>query len=216
MNKTPERFSIGVATALRRGVCRAGMAAAIALVAAASAQAETSQPVPPHPERDRSLTMTTDRHDQHAQNTQTIQKLFEAFNHDDLRPYETLVAPDYVGPQGDARGPAAFRAIVGGLRTAFPDIHYIVDDLIAGGDQVAVRWHWTGTHKGAFRGHPPTGRSVTNSGLGIFRLRGGRIVAASLETDRLGFLQQIGVIPEGVGGAGRPPSPGPASPPPRN
>ena len=157
--------------------------------------------------------MTTDHR---TQNTLTIQKLFEAFNHDDLRPYDTLVAADYVGPQGAERGPAAFRTIAVGLRTAFPDLHYALDDVLSDGDQVAVRWHWTGTHKGAFRGHAPTGRSVTNTGLGIFRLREGRIVAASLETDRLGFLQQIGVIPEGGGGVTRPTPSIPASPIPRN
>ena len=86
-----------------------------------------------------------------------------------------------------------------GLRAAFPDIHYTVDDVVAEGDQVAVRWHWTGTHRGAFRGFPPTDKAVTNTGAGIFRLSGGKIVTAVLETDRLGFLEQIGAVPEGVG-----------------
>jgi predicted ester cyclase len=81
------------------------------------------------------------------------------------------------------------------LRGAFPDLHYTVEDVVADGDRVAVRWHWTGTHQGAFRGIAATQRAVTNNGLAIFRLRDGRIVAATLETDRLGFLQAIGVVP---------------------
>jgi steroid delta-isomerase-like uncharacterized protein len=111
--------------------------------------------------------------------------------------------PEYVGPQGGT-GPASFRVIVVGLRTSFPDIHYAVDDAVAERDRVAVRWHWTGTHKAPFRGFPATGRAVVNSGAGIFRLEGGKIVEAALETDRLGFLEQIGVVPEGVGRGPRP------------
>ena len=86
-----------------------------------------------------------------------------------------------------------------GLRTAFPDIHYTLDDVVAEGDRVAVRWHWTGTHKAPFRAFPATGKAVTNPGTGIFRFQDGKIVAAALETDRLGFLEQIGVVPPNVG-----------------
>jgi hypothetical protein len=43
------------------------------------------------------------------------------------------------------------------------------------------------------------GKSVTNSGSGIFHFKDDKVVAAGLETDRLGFLQQIGAVPENVG-----------------
>jgi len=62
-----------------------------------------------------------------------------------LRPAD--VRPHTSAPQGD-RGPAGFRGVMVGLRAAFPDIHYTVDELVAEGDRVAARWHWTGTHKG--------------------------------------------------------------------
>jgi len=138
-------------------------------------------------------------------NKRTIDRLFDrCFNQGDLALLDELVAPEYVGPQ-DTRGPNGFRGIVAGLRTGFPDIHYTLDDVLAEGDRVAVRWHWTGTNTGPFRAFPPTGKSFTNPGVGIFQLRGGKIVAATLETDRLGFLQQIGAVPEGVGGG--PPRP---------
>ena len=132
------------------------------------------------------------------QNKRSVQRLFETFNQGDLTPVDQLVGPDYVGAQGD-RGPAGFRAVVLGLRTAFPDLHYTVDELVAEEDRVAVRWHWTGTHQGPFRTFAATGRSVSNSGAGIFRVLEGKIVAATLETDRLGFLEQIGAVPQNVG-----------------
>ena len=131
-------------------------------------------------------------------NKRTVESLFETFNHGDLAPVDQLVGPGYVGAQGD-RGPDGFKAVVSGLRSAFPDIHYTLDDVLAEGDRVAVRWHWTGTHKGAFRAFPATGKAVLNTGVGIFRLKDGKIVAATLETDRLGFLEQIGAVPANVG-----------------
>jgi steroid delta-isomerase-like uncharacterized protein len=144
------------------------------------------------------------------QNRRNVEKLFDTFNHGDLGPIDELVSPDYVGPQGD-RGPASFRGTVLGLHTAFPDIHYTLDDVVAESDRVAVRWHWTGTHKGPFRAYPATGRSISNSGAGIFRLKDGKIVGAALETDRLGFLQQVGAVPENVG-LGPRPTPAAATP----
>jgi steroid delta-isomerase-like uncharacterized protein len=139
------------------------------------------------------------------ENKRSVEKLFDTFNQGDLATIDGLVSPEYVGPQGD-KGPAGFRAVVVGLRNAFPDLHYTVDELVAEGDRVAVRWHWTGTHRGQFRVFPATGKPVTNPGVGIFRLEHGKIVAAMLETDRLGFLQQIGAVPENAGG-GPPPRP---------
>ncbi len=141
------------------------------------------------------------------QNKRNVEKLFETFSNGDLAALDQLVAPEYVGPQGE-KGPAGFRPVVVGLRAAFPDIHYTVDELVAENDRVAVRWHWTGTHQGPFRAYPPTGKPVINSGSGIFRFKDDKVVSAGLETDRLGFLQQIGAVPEGVGlgpRAGSPP-----------
>jgi len=132
-------------------------------------------------------------------NKRTVGRLFETFNSDaDLTLVDQLVGPDYVGAQGD-KGPAGFKTVVVGLRTAFPDIRYTLDDVVAENDQVAVVWHWTGTHRGPFRGFPATGKAVSNRGAGIFRLKDGKVVAAVLETDRLGFLEQIGAVPEGAG-----------------
>ena len=142
-------------------------------------------------------------HQMRDENKRKVEKLFDTFNHDDLGPLDELVAPEYVGPQGD-KGPAGFRKIVVGLRTAFPDIHYTIDEVLGENDSVAIRWHWTGTHRGPFRGFPITGKSVSNSGAGIFRCRDGKIVAAAIETDRLGFLEQIAAVPENIGLGPRP------------
>jgi steroid delta-isomerase-like uncharacterized protein len=149
--------------------------------------------------------------DPREQNKRHIDRLFDdCFNRGDMSVLDQLVGPEYVGPQGD-KGPAGFRKVVAGLRTAFPDIRYTLDDVVAESDKVAVRWHWSGTHAAAFRTFPATHKVMTNTGAGIFRFRDGKIVAAALETDRLGFLQQVGALPADVSGPAAPP-PAPAAP----
>lgn len=106
-----------------------------------------------------------------------------------------LISPDYAGP-GGLRGPAAFAAPVAALRAALPDLRYHLEDVVASGSRVAVRWTLQGTHRGPFRGLAPTGQPITNTGMAIFELDAdGRVVRSTIETDRLGFLQQLGAIP---------------------
>src|SRR2546423_14087120 len=87
-----------------------------------------------HP-TDRSHTMSDQMRERNKRSTE---KLFDTFNQGDLAAIDDLVAPEYVGAQGD-KGPAGFRAVVVGLRTAFPDLHYAIDDLVADEDRVAIR-----------------------------------------------------------------------------
>jgi steroid delta-isomerase-like uncharacterized protein len=93
-----------------------------------------------------------------------------------------------------------FAATLGALREGFPDIRYSIADLIAEGDRVTARWQWQGTHSGVFRGpagtFPPTGKSISNDGIGIFQVEHGKVKRAWLITDRLGFLQEIGALPK--------------------
>ena len=145
----------------------------------------------------------------HDQNKSAVRRLFEdGFNRERAEVLEEVVAPEYTDAFGE-HGAAAFKKVIAGLRGGFPDIRYAVEELVAEDDSVAARWHWTGTHRGVFRGIAPTGRHVTNNGIAIFHLRAGKIVAATLETDRLGFLQGIGVVPpnEALFSARVPPAP---------
>jgi len=71
-----------------------------------------------------------------------------------------------------------------------------IDDMIAEGDRVMVRWSSSGTHVGEVHGLPPTGKQVTNSGVNIFRVADGKITEAWDISDRLWFWQQLGVMPD--------------------
>lgn len=139
-----------------------------------------------------------------------ITHLYELINRGELASIGELLAADVLGASGQ-RGREAFLANFQTLRAAFPDLRYTIDAMVAEGDRVAVRWSWTGTHRGAFRSIAATNKAVTSVGMAIFELAGGKITATSLQTDRLGFLQALGVIPYDPA-FGPSPSTGAASP----
>ncbi len=78
---------------------------------------------------------------------------------------------------------------------AFPDIHWTIDDMIVERDKIVVRYTMTGTHKGEFRGIPPTNKKVTIWGIDIHRFVGGKLVECWSRVDTMGFLQQFGLAP---------------------
>jgi predicted ester cyclase len=70
-----------------------------------------------------------------------------------------------------------------------------VEEALAAGDRVVARWTWRGTRRGAFLGLAPTGKAVTGSGIGLFRLAQGRLAEDFVQEDTLGLLQQLGAVP---------------------
>jgi predicted ester cyclase len=112
----------------------------------------------------------------------------EAWNGQDLAVVDELVAADYQpsGPEGEKR-------LITGAHAAFPDIHFTIDDLLAAErETVVIRWTARGTHQGKFRGIAPGGAQATWTGITIYRLAGGQLVAGWSKSDQLGLLQQLG------------------------
>jgi len=77
-----------------------------------------------------------------------------------------------------------------------PNWRMTVDEMIAEGDRVMVRWTFLGTHEGEYLGLPATHKKVTYSGINIFRIENGKIAEIWDITDRLWLWQQLGVLPE--------------------
>jgi predicted ester cyclase len=92
-----------------------------------------------------------------------------------------------------AAGPLrdGLKAFAADLYRAVPDWRVTIDDLVADGDKVVVRWTGRGTHLGEWNGSPATGRNVTTTGIDIERLANGLIVEEDGEVDMLGFLRQV-------------------------
>ena len=113
--------------------------------------------------------------------------------------HDELVADDYVGhfpPNPTLHGPDGLKMFNSQAFTAFPDAHVAIEDLLADGDEVVVRWTLRGTHDGELRGGiPATGRRVEVSGITISRIREGKLIENWGNYDLLGMLQQLGVLP---------------------
>jgi steroid delta-isomerase-like uncharacterized protein len=95
----------------------------------------------------------------------------------------------------DERGLEAYRALVERLRVSFPDLHFTLDDLIASGDRVTVRWTMDATHGGPLGNVPATGRRIQQKAIVIYRFEDGKIAEGWAQMDRLGVLQQINAAP---------------------
>lgn len=131
-------------------------------------------------------------------NKETVRRIYEqALNKRDLELLHDFVSEAYVGARG-ATGVAGFRVPVVALIEGFPDAQWKVEQLIGEGDKVVVKWKVEGTHTGSFRRIPATGKEVSNDGIGIYEFENGKVVDARIHTDRLGFLQQLGVVPSDV------------------
>jgi len=127
-------------------------------------------------------------------NRQIVRRLYADYlNPGNLDHLGDLVSDDFVGRDG-VRGAAGFAASIRGLRAAFPDLTYTLEDVTAEDDRVAVRWTLRGTFNGPFRGVAPTQQRIENTGFAMFQLAHGKLIRATVETDRLGFLQAIGVL----------------------
>jgi steroid delta-isomerase-like uncharacterized protein len=98
-------------------------------------------------------------------------------------------------------GPEGFKLFVSTYRSAFPDVHFTIEDVIAEWDRVAIRWTAHGTHEGELMGIPATGKEVVVTGVAINRVADDILVEGWTNWDGLGMLQQLGVIPPmGAGG----------------
>ena len=105
---------------------------------------------------------------------------------------DEFVSPRFAShdwPEG-ATGPQAFRKYYAALRAAVPDARYEVDDLIAEGDRVVVRWRLLGTHEGDFRGIAPTGHAIELKGIAIYRVNEGRLMERWVVSDLYGMLEE--------------------------
>ena len=96
---------------------------------------------------------------------------------------------------GQGPGLQGLKDVLRGMKAAFSDMHWTIQEQIAEGDKVLSRFEWTGTHRGTFLGVPATNRPVTVWGMVIDRLEGGRIRDTRIIMDTLGLMMQLGVVP---------------------
>jgi len=125
----------------------------------------------------------------------------EIFNQGKLQLIDELYAPDYrdrsVQP-GMAPTREGFKQFVTSLRTAFPDLHYTIDDSIESGDKFVTRLTASGTMRGEFAGMPATNKHATWTEFHIVRVNNDLVVEHWGLIQELGMMVQLGVIPAPV------------------
>jgi predicted ester cyclase len=126
----------------------------------------------------------------------------EGLNRGILAVADELTASDFFNheaPPGMNRGPESMRQLITVLRTAFPDLHFTIEELIAEGDTVAGRLTMKGTHDGPLMGMPPTGRQVRQAHMHFVRFRDGKAIEHWGVRDDMGIMRQLGVAPQPTG-----------------
>ncbi len=135
-----------------------------------------------------------------------VQRLFE----NDLSQPDTearrqvtdeIFAEDFfepTNPPGMQHSRDGHMAVVNLFMSAFPDMRWDIEDMLAEGDKVVARTTMTGTHGGDFFGIPATGRTVRVTGIHILTLSNGQIIRHDGINDDLGLMQQLGAIPSAV------------------
>ncbi len=131
------------------------------------------------------------------ENKALIRHYWQACNKHNFDMLDELMTTDYVQHETTGnRNLQDVKAFNSMVMAAFPDITATIEDIIAEGDRVAARMTTSGTHKGEFRGIPPTGKTAVITEMSIYRISKGKIAEGWSVSDMLGLMQQIGAMPK--------------------
>jgi len=129
-----------------------------------------------------------------------IDRLHLIWNTGDLAAVPDVYSADFVvhwpGSSGApvSRGHAGIEKAIRETRSAFPDWHERIVDMIIDGDRVVTRYVSTGTHEGDYRDIAATGRRVEIDEVSIFRIEDGKVAEQWCMVDELTFLRQLGQL----------------------
>lgn len=133
----------------------------------------------------------------------SMEVLEKGFNQGDLSVIDKYTAPDGIDHQEPPGTDiiAHIKDVILGMRTAFPDLHFEVHQMIAEGEIVAFRSTMTGTHLGVFnigpiRGLAPTGRKISVPHMHFVRMVNGKTYDLWHVWDIPSMMRQLGIAPE--------------------
>jgi predicted ester cyclase len=132
------------------------------------------------------------------ENKTVVQQLLHVIEQGDVSRLNQIIAPNWVNHDPSLppmQGYEGAKQLVMLFHSAFPDMHFEIEDMLAEGDKVACRFRGRGTNTGSFQGMPPTGRAVDITGTGILRVVDGKLTDNWVNFDALGLMQQLGVVP---------------------
>lgn len=80
--------------------------------------------------------------------------------------------------------------------SAFPDLHFDLEDEISGDQgKTVLIWKANGTHKGPFMNIPATNRHIEFYGISILHVKGDKIDKVLYSWDEASMLRQMGLLP---------------------
>jgi steroid delta-isomerase-like uncharacterized protein len=131
-------------------------------------------------------------------NKAIVRRYFALLNRNDL-PVEEAIAPlasnmiyHRLG-MPDVTGLTGMRQVVEMFRSAIPDMHGTIEELVAEGDKVACRYSGRETHQGEMMGVAATGKAISVTGICIYRIANGKIQEEWDYSDVLGLMHQLGI-----------------------
>src|SRR6478752_6901875 len=123
----------------------------------------------------------------------------EVINQGRFERVNDLVALDFVELDplpGQQQGREGLKQVISAFRTAFPDIHWVIEEMVGEGDKVFSRFTWHGTHRGEFFAVPATDKQISVKGMVVDRVVAGKMAESRILMDGLSMMRQLGVIPE--------------------
>lgn len=130
-------------------------------------------------------------------NKAVVRGFIGAWNNGDFLRMMSFWAPDMVHySRGEQMSAQAVGGAMAGMMQAFSDIELEVVEQVAEGDLVASLLTLKGTHTGEFLGHPPTGKRISCTLMGLVRVENGKVIEHWGVADGVHLLQQLGLIPD--------------------
>jgi steroid delta-isomerase-like uncharacterized protein len=121
----------------------------------------------------------------------------EVWSKGDFAAADVILSPDFVNHNPAFGHPPTrdgYKQTVAQFRDAFPDLCMTVEDALAEGDKVALRFRVQGTHRGAFGAFGASGRPIDFTGTATALVRDGKVIELWVNGDLLGLMQQLGAV----------------------
>ncbi len=119
-----------------------------------------------------------------------IRKWLDAWMNTDLAILDKLFTKDY-SVNGALIGIDGVKQTVEFFHAVLADVSAELNEMIAEGDKVVVRWTIRGRHIGDFMGVPPTGQLIELQGINIYHLIDGKIDSNQEQTNVSEVIQRL-------------------------
>lgn len=140
---------------------------------------------------------TTEENSQKERNKALIRSFIEeVLNEHNLLSIEKYFSKDFIegSPPQAGKGGDGLKQFLTEFFEAFPDMHTTVEHIVTENNLVTVFLNGSGTHKGVFKGVPPTNQQVNIRSADLYRIENGVITGHWEVIDQLNLLKQTGSL----------------------